>query len=173
MANRLDPDVVGRAVTSSTWSLSLASPKEPTRRSWARRSLTWTEATIGDAIRLYSFILAQTVGFSVSYRGRNVYLHAPPTTVVDLSATEHCHCLAARKRAREITRLYEEKLRLHDLRATQFSVLAALALKGPTPLGELADVLGLERTSLTRTANRMEDDGWLTGPSRRTPGSAS
>lgn len=109
-----------------------------------------------------SFRLAQIVGFSVSSRGRNVYMHTHPPTVVDLSATKHCHCLAARKRARVITRLYAEKLRPHDLRATQFSVLAALALKGPTPLGELADVLGLERTSLTRTANRMEDDGWLT-----------
>lgn len=94
--------------------------------------------------------------------GRNVYIHVLRRITVDLSATKNCHCLAARRRAREITRLYEEKLRPHGLRATQFSVLAALAQKGPTPLGELADVLGLERTSLTRTANRMEDEGWLT-----------
>lgn len=80
---------------------------------------------------------------------------------MDLSATRDCHCLAARRRAREITRLYEEKLRPHGLRATQFSILAALALKGPTPLGELADLLGLERTSLTRSANRLEDEGWV------------
>lgn len=83
---------------------------------------------------------------------------SPP---VDLSATRNCHCLAARKRARETTRLYEEQLRPHGLRATQFSILAALALKGPTPLGELADLLGLERTSLTRSANRLEDEGWV------------
>ncbi|GAA5064004.1 MarR family winged helix-turn-helix transcriptional regulator [Haladaptatus pallidirubidus] len=80
---------------------------------------------------------------------------------MDFSATKDCHCLAARRRAREITRLYEEKLRPHGLRATQFSVLAALALKGPTPLGELADVLGLERTTLTRSANRLGDEGWV------------
>ena len=80
---------------------------------------------------------------------------------MDLSATKDCHCLAARRRAREITRLYEEKLRPHGLRATQFSVLAALALKGPIPLGELADVLGLERTTLTRSVNRLGDEGWV------------
>ncbi|WP_168191257.1 MarR family winged helix-turn-helix transcriptional regulator [Haloprofundus sp. MHR1] len=80
---------------------------------------------------------------------------------MDLSATKNCHCLAARKRAREITRLYEEKLRPHGLRATQFSILAALAQTGPTPLGELADLLGLDRTSLTRSANRLEDEGWI------------
>lgn len=92
---------------------------------------------------------------------RKVYVHVSRSNSVDLSATKNCHCLAARRRAREITRRYEEVLRPHGLRATQFSVLAALALKGPTPLGELADVLGLERTTLTRSANRMEDDGWI------------
>lgn len=80
---------------------------------------------------------------------------------MDLSATKGCHCLAARRRARVITRLYEEKLRLHGLRATQFSVLTALALKGPIPLGEHANLLGLERTTLTRSADRLEDEGWV------------
>lgn len=79
----------------------------------------------------------------------------------DLSPTRHCHCLAARREARELTRFYEEKLRPHGLRATQFSVLAALALKGPTPITALADVLGLERTTLTRRADVMQRDGWI------------
>lgn len=80
---------------------------------------------------------------------------------VDLSPTRNCHCLAARREARELTRLYEEKLRPHGLRATQFSILAALALKGPTLITELADVLGLERTSLTRSAGVMEGNRWI------------
>ncbi len=62
---------------------------------------------------------------------------------VDLSLLRDCHCLAARQQARVITRLFEEKLRPHGLRATQFSVLAALALKGPTRVTELAETLGL------------------------------
>lgn len=90
-----------------------------------------------------------------------MHIHASRVVSVDLSDTKDCHCLAARRRAREITRRYDEALRPHGLRATQFSVLAALALKGPTPLGELADVLGLERTSLTRSADRLADDGWV------------
>lgn len=80
---------------------------------------------------------------------------------MDLSATKQCHCLAARRRARVLTRLYEEALRPHGLRATQFSILAALSIKGPTPLTELADILGLDRTTLTRSANVMEERGWL------------
>ena len=80
---------------------------------------------------------------------------------VDLSATKGCHCLAARRLARTITRLFEERLRPHKLRATQFSVLAALALKGPTPVKELAGILGLERTTLTRTGALLERNGWV------------
>lgn len=87
-------------------------------------------------------------------------------SILDLSETRACHCLAARRRARELTRLYEEKLRPHGLRATQFSILAALAQKGPTPLGELAEILGLERTTLTRSADLLERHGWIdTAPS--------
>ena len=75
--------------------------------------------------------------------------------------TRECYCLAARKRARELTRQYEKALRLHGLRATQFSVLAALIQTGPLPLSRLADILGLERTTLTRVASVMEKRGWL------------
>ncbi|HXF50719.1 MAG TPA: MarR family transcriptional regulator [Dehalococcoidia bacterium] len=80
---------------------------------------------------------------------------------LDLSATKGCYCLAARRYARAITRFYETKLRPHGLRATQFSILAALALKGPTLVGELADLLGLERTTLTRSAALLARNGWV------------
>jgi len=80
-----------------------------------------------------------------------------------LEQTRQCHCLAARRRAREVTRRYEAALRPHGLRATQFSVLAALAQMGPVPVSKLAGLLGLERTTLTRVAGVMERDGWLSG----------
>lgn len=79
----------------------------------------------------------------------------------DLAACTGCYCLAARRAARAITRLYDEKLRPHGLRPTQFSILAALALRGPTPVRELADFLGLERTTLTRSAALLERNGWV------------
>ncbi|MCW8140187.1 MAG: DUF1579 family protein [Planctomycetota bacterium] len=82
-------------------------------------------------------------------------------TTRELSVTRGCLCLAARRRSRAVTRLFEDKLRPHGLRATQFSVLAALALKGPTRVGELADLLGLERTTLTRSADLLERNGWV------------
>ncbi|MEX2230083.1 MAG: MarR family transcriptional regulator [Dehalococcoidia bacterium] len=95
------------------------------------------------------------------------------TAPIDLRATQRCYCLAARKRARAITRLFDDRLRPHGLRSTQFSVLAVLSLRGPTSVGELAGLLGLERTTLTRSAALMERNGWiraaLSGDARRRP----
>lgn len=79
----------------------------------------------------------------------------------DLSDCKQCRCLAARRRARAVTRHFEAELRPHGLRATQFSILAALALAGTLPMGELAELLGLERTTLTRAATLLEDKSWL------------
>jgi DNA-binding MarR family transcriptional regulator len=80
---------------------------------------------------------------------------------LDITVCAACHCLAARRSARAITRLYDAKLRPHGLRATQFSILTALALRGPMPMGELAERLGLERTTLTRSAALLEKRGWI------------
>ena len=61
--------------------------------------------------------------------------------------------------ARAITRIFEAKLRPHGLRATQFSVLAVLSLKGTTRMKDLARILDLERTTLTRIAGLLERKG--------------
>jgi DNA-binding MarR family transcriptional regulator len=75
--------------------------------------------------------------------------------------TRACPCLAARRRARAVTRHFDAYLRPHGLRSTQFSVLAMLAQAGPTARGRLADGLGLERTTLTRSAATLERQGWI------------
>jgi DNA-binding MarR family transcriptional regulator len=90
-----------------------------------------------------------------------VCLHSLVAPPVDLTLTKTCPCLAARRRARAITRHFDAFLRPHGLRSTQFSVMAALALRGPTVRGRLADGLGLERTTLTRSAATLERQGWI------------
>lgn len=88
-----------------------------------------------------------------------------PATQLRLCAG--CHCLAARRAARAITRVYDERLRPHGLRVTQFSVLAALALGGPSTAARLAESLGLERTTLLRSAALLARRGWIReGPPR-------
>jgi len=89
-------------------------------------------------------------------------IHVPIVSPsVDLAETRACPCLAARRHARAITRHFDAFLRPHGLRSTQFSVLAMLAQRGPTVRGRLADGLGLERTTLTRSAATLERQGWI------------
>lgn len=80
---------------------------------------------------------------------------------VDIRLCADCRCLAARRAAREITRVFDERLRKHGLRATQYSVLVALELAGPTPISALAGELGMERTTLTRSAALLQQRGWV------------
>ena len=79
----------------------------------------------------------------------------------NFSECSECFCLAARRRAREITRFYDRRLKEHGLRSTQFSVLAMLAMNDSMPLVKLADALGLERTTLTRSLVLLEKRGWI------------
>ena len=61
-----------------------------------------------------------------------------------------CVCQALRRAARSVSRRYETALRPVGLKAGQFSILAGLQRERAVPLGELARVLGLDRTTLTR-----------------------
>jgi DNA-binding MarR family transcriptional regulator len=68
----------------------------------------------------------------------------------DLLETAQCLCLASRSAARAVTRRFDNALRPHGIRATQFTLLATLALKGPLSVGALAEFIGADRTTLTR-----------------------
>lgn len=76
-----------------------------------------------------------------------------------LDETRNCLCLAARRAARSITRQFDEALRPHGLRSTQFSALAALSLAGPKTIKELAGILGADRTTMTRNLGVLEAEG--------------
>ena len=58
-----------------------------------------------------------------------------------------------------ITREFDQALRVHGLRATQFTLLAALSLAGPLAIGALAELLANERTTVTRNLALVEKRG--------------
>lgn len=72
-----------------------------------------------------------------------------------------CLCLASRRAARGITRAFDRQLRPHGIRATQFSLLVVLELKGPQSIGDLAQSLGADRTTLTRNLAVIEKQGLI------------
>ena len=80
---------------------------------------------------------------------------------VNLSECAQCLCLASRRAARTITRGFDRHLRPHGLRATQFSLLAVLELGGQRSIGDLADTLGADRTTLTRNLALIEEQGLI------------
>jgi DNA-binding MarR family transcriptional regulator len=80
---------------------------------------------------------------------------------VDFRACRQCLCTAARRKSRELTRAFDKAMRGAGLRGTQFSLLATLVQTGPTPVTRLADLLSLERTTLTRNLRPLIRDGLL------------
>jgi DNA-binding MarR family transcriptional regulator len=76
-----------------------------------------------------------------------------------LAETANCLCFASRRAARSITRAFDRELRRHGIRATQFSLLAVLELTGPQTIGDLAEFLAVERTTLTRNLAVAEEQG--------------
>jgi len=78
------------------------------------------------------------------------------STDPELLECADCLCLAARRAARSITRAFDRELRPHHIRGTQFSLLVNLELRGPQSIGDLADILGTDRTTLTRNLALLE-----------------
>jgi DNA-binding MarR family transcriptional regulator len=77
-------------------------------------------------------------------------------------AARHCMCLETRRIARRVTRAYDEALRPHGLRITQFTILGAATLsRGAATITELADALDMERSTLSRNLNLLEETGWI------------
>ena len=72
-----------------------------------------------------------------------------------------CMCASLRRASRALTQLYDEALRPLGLRATQFTILQALSLAGEVSQGELAQILAMDSTTLTRTLRIMSREGWI------------
>jgi DNA-binding MarR family transcriptional regulator len=92
---------------------------------------------------------------------RNMYLHINSLSAPNFTECADCLCLASRQAARRITRIFERELRPYGVRATQFTVLVMLSLKGAMTIGELAEALGTERTTLTRNLALIERASWV------------
>src|SRR5205085_8117528 len=79
----------------------------------------------------------------------------------DYMAAAGCFCMASREAARKITRLYDSWMQESGIRITQFTILSQLMLRGEMPIGKLAGILGMERTTLTRNLAPLEEQKWI------------
>ena len=80
----------------------------------------------------------------------------------DYMAAAGCFCLASRQAARKsLPGCYDSLMQESGIRATQFTILSQLMLRGEMPVGKLAGFLGMERTTLTRNLALLETQKWI------------
>jgi DNA-binding MarR family transcriptional regulator len=60
-----------------------------------------------------------------------------------------------------VTQFYNAVLRPAGLNATQLTLLRVLSLAGETRQADLADLLAMDSTTLTRTLKLLEDESWI------------
>jgi DNA-binding MarR family transcriptional regulator len=70
--------------------------------------------------------------------------------MIAIDKTRGCLNFQLRRTSRSLARYYDDALRPHGLRITQFNILAVLAQTGPIAITALADFVGLERSALAR-----------------------
>jgi len=73
-----------------------------------------------------------------------------------------CASANLRRAARVVTQFYEEALRPTGMRSTQFTLLQALTHAPGISQKQLAELLGMDSTTLTRTLALLRKRGWLT-----------
>ena len=72
-------------------------------------------------------------------------------------------CIARRLRQinRMVTRLYDDALRPLGFTINQLNILATIVSRGPIPPGRLGQMLGMEKSTISRTIDRMCKHGWI------------
>lgn len=83
-------------------------------------------------------------------------------SITERELLETCACHKVRMASRALTRSYDDMLRATGLRATQLAVLAAIAIEGSASIAALAEVMGMDRTTLTRNIRPLEREGLIT-----------
>ncbi|MCB1324818.1 MAG: winged helix-turn-helix transcriptional regulator [Leptospiraceae bacterium] len=72
-----------------------------------------------------------------------------------------CVSFNLRKASRLVTRHYDERMEPSGLRSTQFAILAAIGRRKGISLSALADLLVMDRTTLTRNLKPLEKMGYV------------
>jgi DNA-binding MarR family transcriptional regulator len=86
---------------------------------------------------------------------------APPHEAT-LHVRDHCLCLHAQRAARVLARRFDTAFRPLRLTSGQFSVLMALNRPDAPPIGAVAALLAMDRTTLTAALKPLERRGLAT-----------
>jgi DNA-binding MarR family transcriptional regulator len=86
---------------------------------------------------------------------------SPPAVTRDdaLHVHDHCLCLHVQRAARALARRFDEAFRPLGITSGQFSLMMALSGPKPAPMGAVAKVLAMDRTTLTAALKPLERRG--------------
>ena len=90
-----------------------------------------------------------------------MYLHVMSAYSIHDDVTGRCTAGRLLRAARRITREYDDALRPVGLTVTQFGLLNAVGRYEPDSISELADLLALDRTTLSRNLKPLEKAGLI------------
>jgi DNA-binding MarR family transcriptional regulator len=88
--------------------------------------------------------------------------HSPIPFATTIHVRDHCLCLHAQRAARALARRFDLVLKPFGLTNGQFSLMMSLNRPAPASLGSVANLLGMDRTTLTAAVKVLEGRGWIT-----------
>ncbi len=72
-----------------------------------------------------------------------------------------CACGNIRRAARSVTQYYDSYLKASGIRSTQLSVLLSISLNDGITVNEMADLLVMDQTTVTRNVAILEQRGYI------------
>ncbi len=91
---------------------------------------------------------------------RSVVASEPGVThQTTLRVKDTCLCLHVQRAARALARRFDDAFRPFDLTNQQFSLLMSLNRPEPPPMGPVAELLAIDRTTLTAALKPLERRG--------------
>ena len=82
---------------------------------------------------------------------------------------DSCIGTRVRKAARVVANHYDKHLKPAGLKGTQFTLLNTIFMNPAATIGQLADILGLDRTTLNRNLKPLEGKGLIRSGSGKDP----
>ncbi|MEY7999850.1 MarR family winged helix-turn-helix transcriptional regulator [Clostridium sp. Mt-5] len=81
--------------------------------------------------------------------------------LIDIYNFENCICKNLKMTSRLITQFYDKIFHPIGLRSTQFSLLAVIMSHDNISIGELADILLMDQTTVTRNVEILRKNGYI------------
>lgn len=82
---------------------------------------------------------------------------------------DSCIGMRVRRAARVVANHYDKHLKPTGLKGTQFTLLNTIFMNPAAGIGQLADILGLDRTTLNRNLKPLERNGLIRSGSGKDP----